>query len=587
MADNTAPHVASAVPAGMLTPSGASTPGGPVTGAGTGTVTPAMSELPPDQVTYSLKVSLADLCAKAAVLYSQQKNYEEAAELYARAAEMQAEINGEMDPENAEILFLYGRALFKVGQSKSDVLGGKAPEAGEPAAPAKTAKPPAKADKAAPGLIAQAISKGGDDATVAGSGSGSGSAATKVEDAALEAKKPLFQFAGDEEWDASEEEDADAADEEKGEEDEEEDEDDLAVAFEVLDLARVLFEKRLEELKANDAAAAATVTSDDAATSKDKGKEAEAKDTTAETFGDDNADDDAQGDAAPAGDRAVGGSLRHILERLADTHDLLAEISLENERYPNAIVDSRASLAYKKQFLPEESEIIAEAHFKLSLALEFASVTTTSSAGEGQTGSAAAAAEGKDQQQQQQVDQELRDEAARELEAAIASTKLKLQNKEVELATLHSPEDNESTRRQIADVKDMIADMEQRLVDLRKPPIDLNAAVNGPAGAGLGGLLGALSGAAGGRDAANVEEAKRVATDLTGLVRKRAKDAPTGAAAVAASTTTTTTTKPSSSETANGHDHENGSSNGTKRKAEAPAAGEDEETKKARTVDAA
>ena len=118
-------------------------------------------------------------------------------------------------------------------------------------------------------------------------------------------------------------------------------------------------------------------------------------------------------------------------------------------RYPNAIVDSRKSLEYKKQLYPEESEVIAEAHFKLSLALEFASVTSSS--------------DEDDKSGPQPVDQDLREEAAKELEAAIASTKLKLQNKEVELATLHSPEDNDITRKQIAEVKDIIADMEQRV----------------------------------------------------------------------------------------------------------------------------
>lgn len=122
-------------------------------------------------------------------------------------------------------------------------------------------------------------------------------------------------------------------------------------------------------------------------------------------------------------------------------------------RYPNAIVDSRASLEYKKQLVGEDSELIAEAHYKLSLALEFASVTTSKEDEEEQ---------GK-QSGSQQVDQELRDEAAKELEAAINSTKLKLQNKEVELATLHSPEDNDATRKQIAEVKDIISDMEQRV----------------------------------------------------------------------------------------------------------------------------
>ncbi|KJR89110.1 HAT1-interacting factor 1 [Sporothrix schenckii 1099-18] len=549
-AESTAPPVvvASAVPAGIR--SGVSTPGGPRSGA----VTPAMSELPADQVGYSLKVSLADLCAKAAMLYSQQKNYEEAAEVYARAAEMQAEINGEMDPENAEILFLYGRALFKVGQSKSDVLGGKAPETSEDAKKAPKAQKDKKESAAGgSGIIAKAIGGASDSDPVASASSG----ATKEEAAALEAKKPLFQFTGDEEWDASDDEAGEdaAGGDDDGEGDEEE-EDDLAVAFEVLDLSRVLFERQLEEKKDKEGATDTGAEAEGLS----KGKEVE----ESKADGDEAASPIATG---------VSGDLRHVLERLADTHDLLAEISLENERYPNAIVDSRASLAYKKRYLSEDSEIIAEAHFKLSLALEFASVTTASEDSNNGHGNGNGAAADGGQQQTQQVDQELRDEAARELEAAIASTKLKLQSKEVELATLHSPEDNDSTRRQITEVKDIISDMEQRLVDLRKPPIDLNAAVNGPAGAGLGGLLGALSGgAAGGFGGASGSgsgsavgsDAKKPATDLTGLVRKKAKDVPAPAALSA-----------------------DASSTNGKRKAEEPADGSDEEAKKARTVDAA
>jgi HAT1-interacting factor 1 len=115
------------------------------------------------------------------------------------------------------------------------------------------------------------------------------------------------------------------------------------------------------------------------------------------------------------------------------------------------------------------------------------------------------------------VDQALRDEAAAELEAAINSTKLKLQNKEVELATLHNPDDNEATRRQIAEVKEVLADMEQRLVDLRKPPVDLTAALGIPAAP----------------KTEVTEEVKKQANDLTGLVRKKRK-AEEGPAAEAA-----------------------------------------------------
>lgn len=96
---------------------------------------------------------------------------------------------------------------------------------------------------------------------------------------------------------------------------------------------------------------------------------------------------------------------------------------------------------------------MAEAHFKLSLALEFASVTHTEEE----------EADGGAKADQKAFDEDLREEAAKELEAAIESTKMKLQNKEVELATMASPEDNDITRGQIAEVKEIIADMEARV----------------------------------------------------------------------------------------------------------------------------
>ncbi len=177
---------------------------------------------------------------------------------------------------------------------------------------------------------------------------------------------------------------------------------------------------------------------------------------------------------------------------------------LPKTRYPNAITDSRASLKYKQELYPFESEIIAEAHFKLSLALEFASVTKSSDDDNDDTTTS------NKEQQPDQIDQTLRDEAASELEAAINSTRLKLQNKEVELATLHNPDDNQATRRQIADVKEVLADMEVRLVDLRKPPVDINAALGIPPKQAA--------------DKVEVsEEVKKNATDLSGLVRKKRK----------------------------------------------------------------
>ncbi|KAF4979824.1 hypothetical protein FZEAL_4040 [Fusarium zealandicum] len=404
-----------------------------------------------DQDPNSKKVTLADLCAKGTALYA-QKNFEDAAEVFSRASILQADINGETASENAEILFHYGRSLFKVGQSKSDVLGGPAADDKQK----KKANTESKAKKPTPTEAGKVTQEG--VAIVADQKDGE---AAKGDS---DAKKPLFQFTGDENFDESDEEEGPA----EGEEEEEE-EDDLATAFEILDLARVCYVKRLEHL-------------DQEEKEGDKDKDA------------------AEGDSP---------TVRHVKERLADTHDALAEISLENERYPNAIEDGRTSLKYKMELYPEESEIIAEAHFKLSLALEFASVTTP-----GDDGSNA---------KREDMDQSLRDEAVKEMELAIKSSKLKLQNKEVELATMASPEDNELARKSIQEMKEVIGDMEQRLVDLRNDPIDAKGLLGADADP-LGGILGAAIGESAAETKARVDEAKKTATDLSGLIRKKNKD---------------------------------------------------------------
>jgi HAT1-interacting factor 1 len=110
-------------------------------------------------------------------------------------------------------------------------------------------------------------------------------------------------------------------------------------------------------------------------------------------------------------------------------------------------------LAIHQSLFPEEHEAVAEAHYKLSLALEFASITRAKEEGE----------ESKEAEDETHFDQAMRDEAVKEMEAAITSVKLKLQNKEVELASSLSSDDNEITTAQIADAREIIAEMEQRV----------------------------------------------------------------------------------------------------------------------------
>ena len=223
--------------------------------------------------------------------------------------------------------------------------------------------------------------------------------------------KPFFQFTGDENFDDSEEE-GEGADRVQQDGEAEEDDDDFVNAYEVLDLARVLLLKRLEEEQPG------------------KGKETEPS--------------------------AV---VRQLKERLADTHDLQAEISLEGERFPNAVVDSRAALDLKEELFPPESSLIAEAHYKLSLALEFSSVTQQKN----ENGDIIDGGEA-------MVDDGMREEAAREMEAAIASCKRRIQKEETphvsHLDELQGSEKSGATQTNINDVKEMISEMEQRVSDL-------------------------------------------------------------------------------------------------------------------------
>ena len=407
---------------------------------------------------------LDQLKASAMQQYS-LKNYEAAADFYSEAAEVQEELNGEMSPENAELLYQYGRCLYHVAVSKSDVLGGKV---------ASTEEPKRKKRK-----VAKAEDSGAGEGSSAGvigdaMKDGEQKLAEDVVEAAVEEKesvkkendvasKPFFQITGDENW-------TDSEDEAEANAEAEEEEDDFATAFEILDLARVLLGKKLEALQA------------------DAGKE------TTEKLEE-----------------------RQLKEKLADTHDLQAEISLENERFHDAIKDTRDALALKLQLYPEESSLIAEAHFKLSLALELASVTST-------------AEDGDTEAQVAQVDEEMRKEAALEMEKAIASCKLRLVKESAPVATENSHQDGSAQRvakeKAIADVEDMIADMQQRLVDIRNPAVSLSGggSVAGPDGSDpLRGVLGAMLGESKVEQQKRIAEATEKANDLSGLVKHRKK----------------------------------------------------------------
>ncbi|MCJ1341243.1 hypothetical protein MMC09_006539 [Bachmanniomyces sp. S44760] len=409
------------------------------------------------------KDRLNGLIAQATAKYA-IKDYNSAAELYSRATELQAELNGEMSSENAELLYSYGRCLYHVAVNNSDVLGSKI--AGD------------KEDTKSAAIGSRTADPNG---AVQGLNNGDDSVAEEVVSKVVEEKdgtldtssvditesKPYFQFTGDENFDDSEEENEAESQDEAGEA--EGDEDDFTNAYEVLDMARVLLRRKIEETQISNVREASF---------------------------------------------AVSEATRQSMERLADTHDLQAEISLEGERFPNAVVDLKESLRLKAELFPEDSSLIAEAHYKLSLALEFASVTTQKDANEGS-----------DSTKEAQVDESMRNEAAMEMERAIASCNLRIKREEQTL--LEGSREircSEVSREGIDDVKEMVKDMEQRLIELRQPPVS----ISDPKGNGtidgsnpLSGILGSILGETQEAQKARLEDASTKATDLTNLVKRK------------------------------------------------------------------
>ena len=353
---------------------------------------PETAQQPRDEEDVSdLEVSTLDsLIAQATAKYA-QKDYKAAAELYSRCAQLQAEQNGELSTKNADLLYSYGRCLYHVAILKSDVLGPKV--AGEGREETSQAKETNKAF------------------TGAGSEDNVAEQAVETASAGISEKistetKPYFQFQGDENFDGSDEEE-DGEAEENGEE-----EDDFSIAFEILDLARILLRRRLEEEQSNEG----------------KGK--------------------------TIGDSQV---TKQLKERLADTHDLQAEISLEGEQFSGAVNDLRAALALKEELYPPYSSLIAETHYKLSLALEFSSVTQQKN----ESGEVDPASD-------THVDEAMREEAAKEMEAAISCCRLRLSREDSVLASDKKALDSESRgleamKKSIEDVKEMVQDMEQRV----------------------------------------------------------------------------------------------------------------------------
>ena len=405
------------------------------------------------------------------------KDFNAAAELYSEATELQVELNGEMSLDNADLLFAYGKALYNVAVSKSDVLGTKVAgeshvQSNDAAADSSTSDGPSSTSD---NLIQSAVANG-----LAEKDTG----ANEKKLPENKQSKPFFQFTGDENFDESDSEEDEGAKTGAGDEDE----DDFANAFEVLDLARILYQKKLSMTEESD----------------HKGKSTE-----------------------------TPSDVKHLKERLADTYDLQSEISLEGERFLDAVTDLRTALDLRQSLVPMEDPSVAECHYKLSLALEFGAVRRDGESGEN------------DDQDHTQVDEEMRKEAAVQMEKAIESCRARMAQEQKVLDSGDTSDEDKATamKRKIANVKEIVADMEQRvssinipnsftlsdqllthtslqLVDLRRPPVSIEEQ-NRSDEAVLKGILGQIVGQSPIDQKARLDAATKDATDLSAFVKRK------------------------------------------------------------------
>lgn len=363
----------------------------------TDTARPESNTAPMTNSAEEQRTRLGELVTRAAAKDA-IKDYNAAAELYSEATELQAELNGEMSLDNADLLFAYGKALYNVAVSKSDVLGAKV--AGEPHAQSNAGATESSTSvgstSASDNLIQSAVANG-----MAKKEAG----ANEKEQFEKKQNTPFFQFAGDENFDESEEEEEDeGAQAGAGDEDD----DDFANAFEVLDLARVLYRKKLSAAEESDGKGKSTKMSSD---------------------------------------------VKQLKERLADTYDLQAEISLEGERFLDAVTDLRTALDLRLALFPVEDPAVAECHYKLSLALEFGAVSKTEESDE------------QDSHSRSKVHGDMRKEAADQMEKAIESCQARIAQEQRRLDNGDAADEDKAAamKRKIDNVKEIVADMEQRV----------------------------------------------------------------------------------------------------------------------------
>lgn len=236
------------------------------------------------------------------------ESYADACQLYSALVQSTSNGSEDIQEEDPELLYLYGQALYQMAVTNNGLFGG-------------------------------ADAKGNENNQEDGE--------ENADDEDVEKGNGMFQFSEDvplAEEDDAEEDDQEKEEQDEGEEEpideenkdqteganeqpEEEQQSDFEVAWEILDLSRTLFEQNLSKLTP----------------------------------------------PSPSSEAAKDLKLEYnsILFKIAEIYDLLGEISLETENFPQSIEDFTKSLDLKTKLFPFNSNLISEIHYKLSLSYEF------------------------------------------------------------------------------------------------------------------------------------------------------------------------------------------------------------------------
>lgn len=235
------------------------------------------------------------------------KNYDLATSKFADAC---SAFNKEHNKDCPDLLLLYGKALFQSGVTKSGVLGGISTQ------PVTSRK------------------EDDDENDENDENFEEGMANEELEIAAEQDEEEDKETENEERKTEADSESEPKDERTESQDEDEEEQSEFEAAWDILDLARALFEERVSGLEgANSDLSMPYLKSDD---------------------------------EEPTNEYVIN------LKKLSETYDLLGEVSLESENFSQAAADLESCLKLRQKMYDSKlSSSISESHYKLSLALEF------------------------------------------------------------------------------------------------------------------------------------------------------------------------------------------------------------------------